>query len=182
LNVIDGLPFDGTFPHHYEVAWLRDRLSSTALRTFYAPAGRVNSGPILRLTRPDGTRWLVVVRGTAAALRLFSWPDPSRLAVLADADNADLADTATPGGYETLRYGVNGVRPVMELGRMLLHDDHVVAAYDWRGVAWEHRTAMCGMKIVAADRELVRLEGSDFLTPGRSAHVTFDVRTGRPTG
>ncbi len=165
---LDAFPRDWDAEHERNV---RGRVPTVV----YYPGARRDGGSDgvwLRLTPRVGDAWTGVFASDNVPGRLSvvaSWPDPHTVFVAAGG-SPYLVDARDPDAWSRIdRPGTRLFEPVD--GQALLLDDHVLAAYDGQGLAWESDE-------VAGAQWLGVLDGEVHLRAGDLLH-RVDLRHGR---
>jgi hypothetical protein len=87
------LDIDESFPRSFEVERLLDLPNSQRTALIYLPASSTSGGPILRVTRRERDRFLVVVRSESDGFKIYTWPDSDKMLA---SPSAWLIDTINP--------------------------------------------------------------------------------------
>lgn len=169
----DGLWLDA-FPRQWEAQHERDVRGRVATVVYYPGARRDggSDGVWLRITTRDREPWTGVFASDNLPGRLnvvASWPDPN-LVFVAAGGAPYLVDARDPDAWSRIdRPTVHFFEPVSHLA--LLLDEHVLAAYDATGLAWESEN-------VQGAQWLGLLDGEVHLRAGDTLH-RVDLRHGR---
>jgi hypothetical protein len=180
----DELPLDESFPRDYEIEWLVDMPNSPSLKPHYLDPGPHGdgSGPILRVTTKDGTKFIAVIGGDMHSLRLATWPSPAHFFAL---PSAVLVDTAEPArsrkleGFEghCVHYAVS----LPDHGMELIGHCCAIYGYNADGLAWALEDAFCcdDPIIDVAGDDLVLVAHNHSEDPGDTpSRKVFDLLTG----
>lgn len=162
------------FARTWEAEYERDVPGRAATVVYYPGARRDggSDGVWLRITSPEREPWTGVFSSDNLPGRLnvvASWPDPHQLFVAAGG-SPYLVDARDPDRWSRIeRPTARYLEPVGDIA--LLLDDHVLAAYDGNGLAWESDD-------IGGAQWLGLLDGEVHLRAGDTLH-RVDLRHGR---
>lgn len=176
-RTIEPLPLDESFDRDYEIEWLRDMPTSSAIERYGA-----GGGPILRVTPHDGTPFIVVVPGKTGSLMLSTWPNSRQFAVFNWGDAPGIVDIDHPaklirvtefegcGLTETHRFATAGIV-------VMASCCHLVG-YDAAGKAWERDDLFCcDQRVIDRTDDILIVHGHKHGTE-TEGRTLIDVRTG----
>jgi hypothetical protein len=176
-RAIEPLPLDESFDREYDIEWLRDMPSSSAIQRY-----GVGGGPILRVTPHDRSPFIVVVPGQTGSLMLSTWPNSRQFAVFNWQDVPVIVDIDRPA--EPIRISVFEGHRIRETHRfpkagivVMASCCHVVG-YDATGQAWERDDLFCcDQRVIDRTDDILIVDGEQHGSP-IGGRTLIDVKTG----
>lgn len=176
-RTIEPLPLDESFDRDYDIEWLRDMPTSSAIEWY-----GVGGGPILRVTPRDGTPFIVVVPGQTGSLMLSTWPNPRQFAVFNRQDAPVIVDIDQPAEPTRIDsfvcHGLRETHRFAKAGVVVMASCCHLVAFDAGGKAWERDDLFCcDERVVDRTGDILIVDGHKHgsQTEGRTL---IDVKTG----
>lgn len=177
---------DESFDRCLEIERISDMPNSTSVKIYYFPPAKRNSGPILRIRRADGERFIAVIEDHPEQTDRFSlstWPNPNKFLAL---PSAWLIDTARPDRSETLPgFDGHSVHYIFRnAARNVVLIGHCCGLYCYgaAGLLWRAENLFCCQDPIldVAGDSLVVLAHKHGEDPGETpTRKVLDLMTGR---